>query len=382
MIRMNKVYLDYAATAPTDPEVLKAMLPYFYEKFGNASSSHAIGQAAHKMVEQSRELTARIIGANSDEIVFNSGGTEGANHALFGVARALRSKGNHIIVSPLEHHCVLAPIQTLREEGFVISFLNADPWGIIDPAEVQQLITSQTILIVVMHANNEIGVIQPINEIGKIAKIHQITFLVDAVQTIGHVPLNVNELNVDLLTMSAHKFYGPPGVGALYIRRGTNIGQFLLGGDQERNRRASTLNLPGIVGLAKALELCEKNMIAEGQNQSAMRDRLIQEIPRLIDGVKMNGHLLHRLPNNVHLSLEGVLGEALLVNLDMAGFAASQGSTCTSGKIEPSHVLKAIGLSDELAYGSLRLSLGRWSKMEDVEKLLQVLPGFVRDLRK
>lgn len=378
---MNKVYFDYAATAPTDSEVVKAMQPYFFEKFGNASSPHAIGQAAQKAVEESREVTARFIGAYADEIVFNSGGTEGANHAIFGAARALKSLGNHIIVSHLEHHCVLEPIQQLREEGFTISFLNADPEGLVDPTEIRKLITPQTILIAVMHANNEIGVIQPIADIGKIAKEHKIAFLVDAVQTVGHIPLNVNELNVDLLTLSSHKFYGPPGVGALYIRRGTVIDRFLFGGDQEKNRRAGTHNLPGIVGLAKALELCQKNMEAERSFQSALRDRLFQEIPRLIDGVKLNGHLTNRLPNNVHVSFERISGEALLVSLDMAGFAASQGSACTSGEIEPSHVLKAIGLSDDLAYGSLRLSLGRWTKGDEVEKLLGVLPGIVRGLR-
>lgn len=379
---MNKIYFDYAATAPTDPEVVKAMEPYFFEKFGNASSPHAIGQAAQKAVEESREAAARFIGAYADEIVFNSGGTEGANHAIFGAARTLKEKGSHIIVSHLEHHCVLEPIQQLREEGFDISFLNADQSGLVDPAEVKELITPQTILIAVMHANNEIGVIQPIVDIGKITKEHEIAFMVDAVQTVGHIPVNVNVLNADLLTLSSHKFYGPPGVGALYIRRGTIIDRFLFGGDQEKNRRAGTHNVPGVVGLAKALELCQKNMKEEGAFQSGLRDRFFHKIPRLIDGVKLNGHLTNRLPNNAHVSFEGISGEELLVSLDMAGFAASQGSACTSGEIEPSHVLKAIGLSDDLAYGSLRLSLGRWTKGEEVEKLLHVLPGIVRDLRK
>lgn len=379
---MSKIYLDYAATAPTDPEVVKAMEPYFFEKFGNASSPHTIGQAAQKTIEESREITARFIGAHADEIIFNSGGTEGANHAIFGSARALRTKGNHMIVSPLEHHCVLESIQKLREEGFIISFLQADQFGLVDPAEVKRLITPQTILIAVMHANNEIGGIQPIADIGKMAKEHKVAFLVDAVQTVGHIPLNVNTLNADFLTMSGHKFYGPPGVGALYIRRGTITDRFIFGGDQEKNRRASTHNLPGIVGLAKALALCQKNMEEEGNFQSALRDRLLNEIPRLIEGVKINGHLVNRLPNNAHVSFERISGEALLVSLDLAGFAASQGSACTSGEIEPSHVLKAIGLNDDLAYGSLRLSLGRWTKREDIEKLLGVLPGIVRGLRK
>jgi cysteine desulfurase len=377
----SKIYFDYAATAPADPEVVKAMEPYFFTKFGNASSPHAIGQAAQKTVEESRECVARLIGAHSDEIVFNSGGTEGANHAIFGVARALRNKGKHIIVSPLEHHCVLEPIELLRREGFDISVLHANQDGIIDPAEVQKLITPQTILVAVMHANNEIGTLQPIAEIGIITKQNKVTFLVDAVQTVGHIPVNVNVLNADLLTMSAHKFYGPPGVGALFIRRGTKIEQFLLGGDQEKNRRASTVNLPGIVGLAKAMDLCQNKMNDEARTQSLWRDRLLNEIPKLIEGVKVNGDFKNRLPNNAHFSFENILGESLLLSLDMAGFAASQGSACTSGEIAPSHVLKAIGLSDALAMGSLRISLGRWTKENDIEQLLQTLPGIIKSLR-
>ncbi len=377
----SKIYLDYAATTPTDPEVVKAMEPYFFAQFGNASSPHAIGQAAQKTVEESREKVARFIGAHADEIIFNSGGTEGANHAIFGLARALKTRGNHIIVSPFEHHCVLEPIELLRQEGFNISVLHANQNGFVDPAEVQQLITPQTILVAVMHANNEIGAIQPIAEIGAMTKKNKVAFLVDAVQTVGHIPVNVNELNADLLTMSAHKFYGPPGVGALFIRRGTKIDRFLLGGDQEKNRRASTLNLPGIVGLAKAIELCQTKMSNEAKTQSDLRDHLLKEIPKLISGVKMNGDLTNRLPNNAHFSFENILGESLLLSLDMAGFAASQGSACTSGEIAPSHVLKAIGLSDALAMGSLRISLGRWTKKGDIEKLLQALPGIVQFLR-
>lgn len=379
---MSKIYFDYAATAPTDPEVVKTMQPYFFEKFGNASSPHSAGQAALSRIEESRETVARFIGALADEIVFNSGGTEGANHAIFGAARALRHQGNHIIVSPIEHHCVLEPIQRLKEDGFEISFLSVDQDGLVNPGEIKKLITPQTILIAVMHANNEIGTIQPIAEIGKMAKDARVTFLVDAVQTIGHIPIKVQELNADLLTMSAHKFYGPAGIGALYIRRGTKLDSFLLGGDQEKNRRAGTHNLPGIVGMAKALEICGNKMKEESLYQIQLRDRLLKEIPRLINGVKVNGDQKNRLPNNAHFSIEKISGESLLVSLDMAGFAASQGSACTSGEMAPSHVLKAMGLSDELANGSLRISLGRWTKKEEVEKLLEVLPGIVKKLRK
>jgi len=378
---MKNIYFDYASTAPTDPEVIKAMEPFFFEKFGNASSPHTYGREAQAALESSRETVARFIGANSDEIIFTSGATESNNHAVFGTARALRERGNHIIVSAIEHHSVLEPIEYLKREGFSVTYLPVDSTGLVNPFQIQSAITDKTILIAVMHASNEIGTIQPIGDIGKIAKQAQVPFLVDAVQTVGHIPVNVNELNCDLLSLSAHKFYGPKGVGALYIRRKTKINNFLLGGDQEKSRRASTQNVAGCVGLAKAIELCEAQMKQEADVQMKLRDHLLREIPKRIDGVKVNGHVQNRLPNNAHFAFEKIEGEALLMSLDMEGIAASMGSACTSGAMEPSHVLRAMGLSDELAYGSLRLSIGRWTTQEHIDYLLEQLPKIVKRLR-
>jgi cysteine desulfurase len=378
---LKKIYFDYAATAPTDPDVILAMTPYFFEIFGNASSPHSIGQEAQKAIENSRETVASLIGAKPDEIILNSGGTEGANHAIFGLARALKSKGKHIVISAIEHHCVLEAAQQLREDGFTISVLPADSNGLISPEDVKKQLTSETILVAVMHANNEIGTIQPIQAISKITKENDVVLLVDAVQTVGHIPVNVNDLGADMLTMSAHKFYGPKGVGALYVRKGLRLSRFLLGGDQEKNRRASTQNVSGIVGMAKATSLCQQNMKEEAKQHAIWRDRLLNEIPKIIDGVKINGDLNSRLPHNAHFSFEGISGESLLLSLDMENMCASMGSACTSGAIEPSHVLRAIGLSDELALGSLRISLGRWNTEKDIDLLLEKLPNMVKSLR-
>ena len=388
---MKRIYFDYASTTPTDPAVIKAMEPYFFEQFGNPSSPHTLGREANKVLEESRERVAKFLGAAAEEIIFNSGGSEGNNHAVLGIAHALREKGQHIIVSAVEHHSLLEPAAFLRDQGCKITYLPVDAMGRVNPQDVKKAITPETILIAVMHASNEIGTIQPVEEIGRIAKESKIPFLVDAVQTVGHIPVNVNQLGADFLSLSAHKFYGPKGVGALYIRKGVKVNSFLRGGDQERGRRASTQNVAGIVGLAKALELCQSippdnswrapRIQLETEFQITLRNRLIEEIPKKIQGVKVNGHLTERLPNNAHFSFEKVEGEALLMSLDMQNIAASMGSACTSGAMEPSHVLRAIGLSDELALGSLRLSIGRWTTQEDIDYLLEKLPDIVASLR-
>lgn len=378
---MERIYLDYAATAPCDPEVIKAMEPYFFEKYGNASSIHSFGQDAKKGIEDSRDALAYFLGAKSEEIVFTSGGTESDNFALKGVVSALEKKGNHIITSVIEHHAVSEPCKFLEKKGFSVTYIPVDNQGLVSAEDVRKAITDKTILISIMHANNEIGTIQPIAEIGKIAKEKGVCFHTDAVQTVGHIPVNVNELNLDLLSLSAHKFYGPKGVGALYIRKGTRIDRFMHGGDQEKGRRASTHNTTGIVGLGKAVELCRKNMESEAKFQIGLRDKLIKDIPEKIKEVFLNGHPTKRLPNNVNFSVKYIEGESILLNLDLVGIAASTGSACTSSSLEPSHVLLAIGLSHEVAHGSLRITMGRWTKEGDVNYLLEHLPKIVAKLR-
>ncbi|MDP3042103.1 MAG: cysteine desulfurase NifS [Candidatus Omnitrophota bacterium] len=378
---MKKVYLDYAATTPTDPEVIAAMEPYFFEKFGNASSLHAYGQEAKKALEDSRQTLADFIGAKPEEIVFTSGGTESDNSALLGVAHALEKKGNHIITSEIEHHAISEPANFLEKKGFKITYLGVDKDGLVSVEDLKKAITDKTILISVMHANNEIGTLEPIAQLGKLARNKGIYFHTDAVQTVGHIPVNVDELNVDLLSLSAHKFYGPKGVGALYIRKGTRLETFLRGGDQERGRRASTHNITGIVGLACAIELCKNKMEDEIKFQSALRDRLIKEIPVRIPEVRLNGHPTQRLPNSVNFSIKYIEGESMLLSLDMLGIACSTGSACTSSSLAPSHVLLAIGLDHETAHGSLRITLGRWTRQSDIDYLLEKLPLVVQKLR-
>jgi len=379
---MKKVYLDYAATTPCDPEVLKAIEPYFFEKFGNPSSIHAFGQEARHAIEDAREILAKFIGANPDEIIFTSGGTESDNSAIEGVAFAQQKKGNHIITTAIEHHAILEPAKFLERFGFKATLVKVGKDGLVDPLDIKKAITDKTILISVMHANNEIGVVQPITEIGKIAKEKGITFHADAVQTVGHIPVNVNELNVDLLSLSAHKFYGPKGVGALYVRKGTRLEKFMHGGGQEKGKRGSTHNVPGIVGLGKAIQLCADKMEAEAKFQIGLRDQLIKGISARIPDVLLNGHYLKRLPNNVNFSIRYIEGESILLNLDMVGIAASTGSACTSESLEPSHVMLAIGLPHEIAHGSLRITLGRWTTKEDTDYLLESLPKIVDKLRK
>ncbi|MDD3088283.1 MAG: cysteine desulfurase NifS [Candidatus Omnitrophica bacterium] len=378
---MKRVYLDYAATAPCDPQVLKAMEPFFFDKPGNASSMHSFGQEAKKGVEDSREGLASFIGALPDEIVFTSGGTESNNNVILGVAAALSGKGNHIITSAIEHHAVSEPCDYLEKKGFKVTYLKVDKDGLVSPEDLNKAITDKTILISIMHANNEIGTIQPIKEIGKIARTKGVYFHTDAVQTVGHIPVNVVDLNVDFLSLSAHKFYGPKGVGALYIRKGSRIERLLYGGDQEKGRRASTYNTPGIVGLGKAVELCRKNMDSEIRAQTALRDRMIEEIPKSIPEVKLNGHPDLRLPNNVNFSVKYIEGESMLLSLDMLNIAVSTGSACTSSSLEPSHVLLGIGLDHATAHGSLRITLGRWTEESDIDYFLKHLPKVIEKLR-
>ncbi len=378
---MKKVYLDYAATTPCDPEVLKNMEPYFFEKFGNPSSIHAYGQEAKKGIEDAREVLASFLGADPSEIIFTSGGTEADNSAIIGVARSFSAKGNHIITTAIEHHAVLEPAKYLEKNGFRVTYVNVDKFGLVALDDIKKAVTDKTILISVMHANNEIGTIQPIKEIGRIAKEKGIIFHVDAVQTVGHIPVNVDNLNVDLLSLAAHKFYGPKGVGALYVRKGTRIETFLRGGDQEKGRRASTHNTTGIVGLGKAIELCRLKMDEEASFQIKLRDKMIKAIPEKITEASLNGHPTKRLPNNVNFSFSYIEGESILLNLDMLGIACSTGSACTSTSLEPSHVLLAIGLEPERAHGSLRITMGRWTKEEDIDYLLENLPKIVSKLR-
>jgi len=378
---MKPIYFDYAATTPCDREVVEAMLPYFYDRFGNPSSMHAFGQETRGAVEQARETIAAFLGAAPSEVIFTGGGTESNNTAVKGVAYARRKKGNHIITSRIEHHAVIEPCRFLEKEGFQVTYLPVDSDGLVDPGDVKKAITDRTILISIMHANNEIGTIQPVREIGGIARERGIPFHTDAVQTFGHLPFTVDELNADLLSASAHKLYGPKGVGLLYLRKGTRITPFMHGGEQEGNRRASTHNVPGIIGFGKAVELAKRSMEEEIRNLTALRDRLIRGIMESIGEVKLNGHPHLRLPGNVNVSIAHVEGEGMLLSLDLLGIASATGSACSSSSLEPSHVLMAIGLTHETAHGSLRFSLGRPTTSSDIDRLLDVLPQVVKRLR-
>jgi cysteine desulfurase len=378
---MKQIYLDYAATTPAAPEVVQAMMPYFNEAFGNPSAIYSYGQEAKSAIEEARAKVASLMGARNEEIVFTSGGTEADNFAIKGVAFANKKKGNHIITTAIEHHAVSESCRFLAKLGFKITYLPVDNYGLVDPDDVKKAINVKTILISVMHANNEVGTIQPIAEISKIAKEAGVYFHTDAVQTIGHIPADVNELGVDLLSMSAHKLYGPKGIGALYIRKGTKLVSFMHGGGQERGRRASTENVPGIVGFGKAAEMATREMNEEAERLTHLRDKLITDILKKIDNIRLNGHPLKRLPNNVNISVSFVEGESMCLNMDMAGICASTGSACSSGSLEPSHVLLAMGVDHVQAHGSLRFTLGKWTTNEEIEKVLEILPRIVAKLR-
>ncbi len=375
------IYLDHAATTPTRSEVVETMLPYFTQKYGNPSSIYSVGRESKKAIEEARETVAKVIGAQPREIFFTGSGTEADNWAIKGVAYANRQKGKHIITTAIEHHAVLHTCQYLESEGFEVTYLPVDPDGLVTAEQVREAIRPDTILISIMFANNEIGTIQPIAEIGKIAKEKGINFHTDAVQAMGNVNINVEELNVDLLSMSAHKFYGPKGIGALYVRKGVKMTSFMHGGAQERGRRASTENVAAIVGLAKALEIASENMEQYNRKLISLRDRTIEEIQKKVPFIKLNGHRTKRLPGNVNFSFEFIEGESLLLMLDMKGIAASSGSACTSGSLDPSHVLLAIGLPHEIAHGSLRITFGEDNSDADVDYLMEVLPPIVQRLR-
>ena len=381
MERKRSVYMDHAATAPTRPEVARAMLPYFSERFGNPSSLYALAREAKGAVEEAREKVAAAIGANPEEIYFTSGGTEADNWAIKGVAAANKKKGDHIVTSAIEHHAILHSCQTLEKQGYRVTYLPVDEFGRVDPGAVAEAITEKTSLVSVMTANNEIGTIQPIKAVAEIAHDHGVPFHTDAVQAIGAVPIDVNAMGLDLLSLSAHKFGGPKGVGALYVRKGTRITTFMDGGAQERGRRAGTENVPGIVGLGRAIELATADIEGHNRGLAAMRDRLIREIIAAIPDTRLNGHPTERLANNVNVAFRYVEGESILLMLDALGIAASTGSACTSASLEPSHVLTSCGLPHEEAHGSLRLTLGSRNTDDDVDYVLSVLPGIIERLR-
>lgn len=377
----KRIYLDHSATTYTNEEVLKEMLPFFTQYYGNPSSVHYMGREAKKYVDQARARVAKALGALPEEIFFTAGGSESDNWAVKGVAYANKNKGNHIITTKIEHHALLHTCEALEKEGFEVTYLPVDSYGMVSLDDLKNAITDNTILISIMYANNEIGTIQPIEEVGKIAREKNIYFHTDAVQAIGNVKINVVDQNIDMLSLSAHKFYGPKGIGALYIKKGTKILNLLHGGGQERGKRAGTENVPGIVGLGKAIEIAVNNMDEHNNRLIMLRDKLINGVMEKIPYTRLNGHPGKRLPGNASFCFRYIEGESLLLNLDMKGIAGSSGSACTSGSLDPSHVLLAIGLPHEIAHGSLRLTLGEANTEEDIDYVLKVLPEIVERLR-
>jgi cysteine desulfurase len=378
---MRCIYLDHAASTPCDPRVLEAMRPYFFEQSGNASSPHKQGRHARKAIEEAREILAGFIGAVPAEIIFNSGASEGNNHAIFSTARALKERGKHIIASAIEHHSVLEPLHQLENDGFQVTYVKPKADGIIAYEDIKATLQSDTILVCLQHANNEIGTLQPVEEVGHLCRQRDIYFLVDATQTVGHIPVNVKDIQCDFLSLSAHKFYGPQGTGVLYIRQSIENAAFILGGDQERGRRAGTLNTTGIVGLGEVVKLVQMHILEEASREAKLRDRVIDFVLKEISGSFLNGHRQKRLPNNAHFSFADVNGEELVSALDLAGVAVSMGSACTWGKLEPSHVLKSIGLTDRMSLGSLRVTVGRWTMDQDITYFLEQLKLKIEQLR-
>lgn len=379
---MKRVYFDHAATTPTDPVIAKTVFEYMTEVFGNPGSVHSFGRQARQAVDVAREQVAQLINAQTVEIFFTSGGTEADNIALKGVAYANRNRGNHIITSAVEHHAVLEPCEQLKKEGFDVTVLPVDEYGRVSVETVKNAIKPETILISIMFANNEVGTIQPIAEIGALARERKIYFHTDAVQAVGNWPIDVKEMNIDLLTMSGHKFNAPKGIGALYVRKGVRLRSVQQGGGQERHLRPGTENVPGIVGLGMAAEKARLGMAEKVRYTTHLRDRLLSGILETVPEIKVNGHPTERLPGNVNVSVIYVEGESLLLNLDMKGIAASSGSACTSGSLDPSHVLLAMGLDHATAHGSLRLTLGDDNTEEDVDYFLAEFPAIVDRLRR
>ena len=374
-------YFDNAATTRTDDEVLKEMLPYFSENYGNPSSIYKLGRTNRRAVEIAREQVAKAINADPNEIYFTAGGSESDNTAIRGIAYAYKQKGNHIITSKIEHPAVLETCKQLEKEGFEVSYIGVDENGIINLEELKSEIKKTTTLISVMFANNEIGTIEPIAEIGKIAKEHNIVFHTDAVQAVGSVKIDVKEMNIDSLSLSGHKLYGPKGIGALYVKKGVRFQKFVNGGHQERNKRAGTENVLGIVGLASALERAYNTMDEHNKKIKELRDYYEAEVKAKIPYMKINGDINNRLPGNSNISFRFIEGEGLLLNLDLKGICASSGSACTSGSLDPSHVLLAIGLPHEIAHGSLRISIGKYNTKEEIDYLVENLVEIVNRLR-
>ena len=378
---MRKVYLDNAATTALSPKVLEKMMPYLTDIYGNASSPHSFGQTARIGVEHAREQVARAINADPSEIVFTGCGTESDNTVLFGVAERYAKKGDHIITTNVEHHAILHSCAALEKKGIKVTYLPVDKDGLVTPEQVRDAITDKTILVSVMFANNEVGTIMPIPEIAAVCHEKGVMFHTDAVQAAGHIPIDVKAMGIDMLSISGHKFHGPKGVGVLYERKGIRLPSYIIGGEQEKGRRAGTENVAGIVGLGEALELAVTNMSETSARMTRMRDRLIEGIEATIPEVKLNGHRTKRLPNNVNFSIKYIEGESILLMLDMAGIAASSGSACTSGSLDPSHVLLALGLTHEVAHGSVRMTLGDDTTDEDIDYVLETLPKVAHRLR-
>lgn len=379
-VENRTIYMDNSATTPVRKEVVEEMLPYMTDNFGNPSSIYDPGKVSKRAIEEARKKVANAIGAEENEIYFTSGGTESDNWALKGIAFANRNKGKHIITSSIEHHAVLHTCSWLGEQGFEVTYLPVDKYGMVSPEDLKNAIRDDTILISIMLANNEVGTIQPVGEIGKIAREKRIYFHTDAVQAIGHVPIDVKKMNIDLLSLSGHKFGGPKGCGALYIRKGTKIEALLHGGAQERKRRAGTENVPAIVGLGKAIEIATGELEEENKTLLEMRERLIEGLLK-IPKTHLNGHPAERLANNVNITFEFIEGESLLLLLNAKGIFASTGSACNSTSLEPSHVLTACGVPHEIVHGSLRLSLGKMNTQKDVDRVLEVLPEIIQKLR-
>lgn len=377
----NMIYLDNAATTRTAPEVVEAMLPYFTEYYGNASTVYRFGEKSREAVTEARDTIASMIGAKTEEIYFTAGGSESDNWAIKATAEAYGNKGKHIITSKIEHHAVLHTCEYLEKQGYDITYLDVDENGLISLEELEAAIRPDTILITVMFANNEIGTIEPVAEIGRIAHAHGIFFHTDAVQAFGQIPIDVDEMNIDMLSASAHKMNGPKGIGLLYIRKGIKIRSFIHGGAQERKRRAGTENVPGIAGFGKAAEIAAASMEERMERESSLRDYLIKRVEEEIPYARLNGDRRKRLPNNVNFCFRFIEGESLLIKLDMEGICASSGSACTSGSLDPSHVLLAIGLPHEIAHGSLRLTLGVDTTKEEIDRTVDTLKGIVAYLR-
>lgn len=378
---MENIYFDNAATTKLDEEVLQEMIPYLKENYGNASSIYKLGRESRKAVEESREKIARILNCKSNEIYFTAGGSESDNTAIKGIARANKKKGNHIITSKIEHPAILETCKQLEKEGFEVSYISVDENGIINLEELKKTIKPATVLITIMFANNEIGTIQPIEKIGEIAKENNIYFHTDAVQAVGSVKIDVKKLNIDSLSLSGHKFYGPKGIGALYVRTGVNFEKFVDGGHQERNKRAGTENVAGIVGIGKAIELAYNNLDEHNSMIKELRDYYVEQVKDKIPYIKINGDMEKRLSGNSNISFRFIEGEGLLLNLDLKGICASSGSACTSGSLDPSHVLLAIGLPHEIAHGSLRISIGKYNNKKEIEYLVKSLVEIVNRLR-